>query len=324
MLQSMEKEHETPRVERLPKPVQDALLESIGNTPLVRLRALTAHLDSRVSVWAKLEWFNPGGSVKDRAASNMLNEAERRGDIKPGDQLLDASSGNTGIALAMLSARRGYKLTLCIPKNANQERLQTLRAYGANIVLTSPLEGSDGAIIEARRLAKADSSLHYLDQYANEANWRAHYQGTGPEIWQQTGGRITHFVSTLGTSGTFVGTSRFLKERSAAIRTTSVEPAEAFHGLEGLKHMPSSIIPPIYDSTLADNRLGAPTEGALEFTRRLASEEGLLAGISSGAAAWAALQVASRLTSGVVVTVFPDGGTRYLSEPQIWGDAPQA
>lgn len=291
-----------------------ALLDRVGNTPLVRLNAITAHLPPSVEVWVKCEWFNPGGSVKDRAALSIVRQAFADGEL-PRKRLLDSSSGNTGIAYAWLGAQMGFGVTLCLPKNANAERQRTLAAYGVELVLTSPLEGSDGAILKARELAETDQYL-YVDQYSNEANWRAHVEGTGPEIWRDTQGRVTHFVATLGTSGTFVGTSRFLQPKGVVC--TSVQPDSPFHGLEGLKHMETAIVPRIYDPALADADLGAPTEESLELVRRLAREEGLLAGPSSGAAVWAALQIASTLESGVIVAMLPDGGDRYLSEPHIW------
>lgn len=296
------------------------LLARVGNTPLVRLRSVTADLPAGVEVWAKLEGLNPGGSVKDRPALSMVLDAQRRGVLEPGMRILDASSGNTGIAYAYIGANLGYTLTLCLPRNANAERKQILRAYGVEIVETDPLEGSDGAIRKARALYAADPDKYvYLDQYGNDANWKAHYGSTGPEIVEQSGGRVTAFVATLGTSGTFVGTSRYLKDWNPAVHCVSVEPDSPFHGLEGLKHMETSIVPPIYDISVADEAMGAPTEESLELVRRLASEEGLLVGPSCGAACWAALEVASRLTEGVVVTIFPDNGERYLSEPHIWG-----
>ena len=296
------------------------LLARVGNTPLVRLRSVTADLPAGVEVWAKLEGLNPGGSVKDRPALSMVLDAQRRGVLEPGMRILDASSGNTGIAYAYIGANLGYTLKLCLPRNANAERKQILRAYGVEIVETDPLEGSDGAIRKARALYAADPDKYvYLDQYGNDANWKAHYGSTGPEIVEQSGGRVTAFVATLGTSGTFVGTSRYLKDWNPAVHCVSVEPDSPFHGLEGLKHMETSIVPPIYDTSVADEAMGAPTEESLELVRRLASEEGLLVGPSCGAACWAALEVASRLTEGVVVTIFPDNGERYLSEPHIWG-----
>ena len=297
------------------------LLSRVGNTPLVRLRSLTAHLPDAVEVWVKLEGLNPGGSVKDRPALSMVLDAQRRGVLAPGMRILDASSGNTGIAYAYIGATLGYSLTLCLPRNANAERKQILRAYGTEIVDTDPLEGSDGAIRKAQELFAADPDRYvYLDQYGNDANWKAHYGSTGPEIVEQSGGRVTAFVSTLGTSGTFVGTSRYLKEWNPDVYCVSVEPDSPFLGLEGLKHMETSIVPPIYDTSIADEAMGAPTEEALELVRRLAREEGLLVGPSCGAACWAALEVASRLEEGVVVAIFPDNGERYLSEPHIWGE----
>jgi len=296
----------------------DGLLATVGNTPLVRLGPdVTGPLPDGVEVWAKCEWFNPGGSVKDRPALAMVLDAERRGLLTPGATLLDASSGNTGIAYAMIAAARGYRLVLALPANANQERRRLLSAYGATLVLTDPLEGSDGAILEARRLAEAHPDWFYVDQYANQANWRAHYASTGPEIWRQTQGRVTHFVATLGTTGTFVGTSRFLREANPDLVTVEVQPDGPFHGLEGLKHLESAIVPPIYDPSVARQRLGAPTEASFD-TVRLLARHGLLVGPSGGAAVWAALRVARGLDHGVVVTVLPDGGARYLSEPHLW------
>lgn len=272
-----------------------------------------------VEVWAKLESFNPGGSVKDRAAAAMLEDAVRSGRWQPGKRLLDASSGNTGIAYGMLAASRGIGLTLCLPANANAERKKILRAYGVEVLLTDPLEGSDGAIRAARQLAAAHPDTYvYLDQYSNPANWQAHAHTTAPEIWAQTEGSVTHWVAGLGTSGTFVGTTRGLRGFNPAIQAISVEPESPFHGLEGLKHMGSAIVPPIYDPTLADRALGAPTEASITWMRRLAREEGIFVGVSSGAALWGALEVAAGLDAGVVVTLFPDGGDRYLSEDHLW------
>lgn len=302
----------------------DGLLARVGDTPLVRLRRiLPADLSPDVEVWVKLEWFNPGGSVKDRAALSMILAAEEQGRLRPGDTILDASSGNTGIAYAMIAATRGYKLTLCLPRNANVERKAVLRAYGAEVVETDPLEGSDGAIRAARQLVSDHPGRFvYLDQYNNEANWLAHFHTTGPEIWRDTGGRITHWVAALGTSGTFTGTTRYLRTRGAGVRCLDIQPDSPFHGLEGLKHMETSIQPGIYDPGLADESLFAPTEESLELTRRLAREEGLLAGISSGAQVWGAIEVARRLERGVVVTLLCDSGERYLSEPHVFGARP--
>ncbi len=295
------------------------LLGAVGRTPLVQIeRCIQGEIAPGVEVWAKVEALNPGGSVKDRAAAQILKVAEEQGLIGPGSTLLDASSGNTGIAYAMVAASKGYRLKLCLPANANAERKRILRSLGVELILTSPLEGSDGAIVEARRQAENDTSLFYCDQYSNDANWQAHYQHTGPEIWEQTDGRITHFTTTLGTSGTFMGVTRYLKDQNPAIGCFTIEPDSPFHGLEGLKHMTSAIVPAIYDPEIADGHLGAPTEASLAWVRALAKEEGLLVGISSGAALWGALAVARELEHGVVVTVFPDGGERYLSEPHIW------
>ena len=295
-----------------------SLLDRIGNTPLVPLEALTADLSPDVRVLAKCEWFNPGGSVKDRAAARIVQEARDSGALKPGMRLLDASSGNTGIAYAWIGRALGHPLTLCLPKNANAERQRTLRAYGVDLVLTSPLEGSDGAIVEARRLAaEHPERFFYCDQYSNDANWRAHFDGTGPEIWRDTEGEVTHFVAALGTTGTFMGTSRFLHERG--VRCVAVQPDSPFHGLEGLKHLESALVPAIWQPEgLLDDTLWAPSEESFALVRALARDEGLLAGISSGAAVWAALELARGLERGCVVVILPDGGDRYLSEPHVW------
>jgi cysteine synthase B len=299
----------------------EGVLRQIGNTPLVRLRRLPyPEISDKVEIWGKLEGQNPGGSVKDRPALSMVLDAVRRGVLTPDKRILDASSGNTGIAYAMIGAAMGFELTLCLPKNANAERKAILRAYGAEVVETSPLEGSDGAIRKARELYAADPDRYvYLNQYGNDANWKAHYGTTGPEIWEATGGRVTHFVATLGTSGTFMGTSRYFKHRNPAIHCVAVQPDSPFHGLEGLKHMETAIVPSIWKPGEADEHLGAPTEAAFEYVRRAAKEEGLLIGPSCGGALWAAMEVAKRLDEGVVVAMFPDSGERYLSEPHIWG-----
>ncbi|MGH9323551.1 MAG: PLP-dependent cysteine synthase family protein [Vicinamibacteria bacterium] len=292
----------------------------IGNTPLLRIDRLASHLPD-VEVFAKAEWFNPGGSVKDRAALRMLRRGEELGELTPGKTILEATSGNTGIALAMLGAALGYAVKLCVPATASRERRLILRAYGAELVETSALEGTDGAIREARRIHASDpDSYFYPDQYANDANWQAHYRGTANEIWEQTEGRITHFVCGLGTSGTFVGATRRLKELSPDVRCISVEPDGPFHGIEGWKHMASSLVPGIYDPTLADERLFVSTEDAYETARRLAREEGLFVSVSSAAALTAALRVAERARGGVAVTVFPDSGTRSLSEGPFLDD----
>jgi cysteine synthase B len=275
-----------------------------------------------VEIYAKAEWQNPGGSVKDRAASRMIADGEASGKLRPGLTIVDATSGNTGIAYAMIGASRGYPVKLCLPENASQERKLILRAFGVELILTDPLEGTDGAIREVRRMvAEAPDRYFYPDQYSNEANWRAHYDTTAPEIIEQTGGRLTHFVAGLGTSGTFVGTGRALRRFNPAIRLISFQPDSPFHGLEGLKHMATAMVPAIYDPTLADEDLGVSSEAAYALVRRLAREEGLLVGISSGAALAATLAVARRLQQGVVVTVFPDGAEKYLSESFWTADA---
>ena len=266
-------------------------------------------------ILGKAEWHNPGGSVKDRPALWMIRDGERSGRLTPDKTILDATSGNTGIAYAWIGASLGYKVKLCMPKNASEERKKILRAYGVEVVLTDPGEGSDGAIREARRLYAEDPETYfYPDQYKNPANPRAHYESTAPEIWEQTDGEITHFVAGLGTSGTFVGTSTRLKEYNTGIRVVSFEPDSPFHGLEGMKHMASAIVPEIYDPTIADQNLGTPTEDAYEMVKRLAREEGILVGISAGAAVATSLRVARELESGVIVTVLCDGADKYLSE----------
>ncbi|HVP44838.1 MAG TPA: cysteine synthase family protein [Terriglobales bacterium] len=294
----------------------------MGKTPLLRMTRLGRDLPG-IEILAKAEWFNPGGSVKDRAASNIVREAEQAGKLGPGKMLLDSTSGNTGIAYAMIGAARGFGVTLCMPANASLERKRILNAYGAHIVYTDPGEGSDGAIRKAHEMVAAEPDKYfYADQYSNDANWRAHYQGTAPEIWEQTEGRITHFVATLGTSGTFVGTSRRLKELNPRIQCISLQPDSAFHGLEGLKHMATAIVPRIYDPNLADRDLGVGTEESYAMVRRLAREEGLLAGISCGTAMVGTLRVARELAEkrerAVIVTVFPDAGDKYLSEERVW------
>ena len=298
-----------------------SITDAIGATPLVRLASLSRDLPN-VELYAKLEARNPGGSVKDRAARRIVLDAERSGALADGRILLDATSGNTGIAYAMLGAARGHAVTLCMPENVSPERTRILDALGAHIVVTSPLEGSDGAIREARRLARRFPDRYfYADQYGNPSNWRAHYDTTAPEIFAQTAGRITHLVAGLGTSGTFVGTGRRLRELRPDVRLVSVQPAESFHGLDGLKHMASAIVPTIYDRTLADENLGIETEDAHRTLWRLWREEGVFAGISSGAALAAALRVAARSPGAVIVCICPDGGERYLSSG-VWNDRP--
>jgi cysteine synthase B len=289
---------------------------AIGGTPLVRLRAYEPR--AGVEIYAKLESRNPGGSVKDRAALAMILDGERTGAL-PTRVIIDASSGNTGIAYAMLAASRGHQLELCLPANASPERRRILRALGARVILTDPLGGTDAAILEARRrAAESPERYFYPDQYANAHNWRAHFATTGPEILAQTRHGVTHFVAGLGTSGTFMGIGRRLRETLPGVQLISVQPDAAWHGLEGLKHMPSALVPPIYDPALADRNVSVATEAALALTRRLAREAGLLVGPSSGAALAGVLDVAADLRRGTIVTIFPDGGDRYLSEP--WWD----
>jgi S-sulfo-L-cysteine synthase (O-acetyl-L-serine-dependent) len=295
----------------------DSVIDLIGRTPLIRLRAFGQDTPG-VELYAKAEFQNPGGSVKDRAAASILREAVRSGRLHKGVTILDATSGNTGIAYAMISAAFGYRIKLCMPANVTPERTRTLKAFGAELVLTDPMEGTDGAIREARRLFAGDPQrYYYADQYNNDANWRAHYEGTGPEIIEQTDGRITHFVAGLGTSGTFMGTGRRLREFSRDIRLISVQPDSPMHGVEGLKHMETAIRPGIYDDSLADEDARVTTERAYTYTRRLAAEEGMLVGVSSGAALAVSLELAARIGEGVVVMIFPDSGTRYLTE-RFW------
>src|SRR5271154_4029002 len=302
--------------------VGQRLLERIGNTPLIRIERAAAEFPN-ATICAKAEWFNPGGSVKDRAAYSMIREGERRGDLRPGKVILDATSGNTGIAYAMIGAALGYRVKLCLPSSASPERKSILQAYGVDIVFTPGGEGTDGAIRRVREIYNAEPEKYfYPDQYSNPANPAAHYSGTAPEIWEQTHGRITHFIAGLGTSGTFVGTTRRLKELNPKIRCISFQPDSGFHGLEGMKHMATAIVPPIYDASLADEDLPARTEDAHRMVKRLAREEGILAGVSAGAALWASLDIARRLPSGehaVIVTIFPDSGEKYLSE-RFWSE----
>ena len=294
-------------------------MELIGNTPLLRLERLGAAFPE-VEFYAKAEWENPGGSVKDRPALNIIREAERAGLLTKDKILIDSTSGNTGIAYAMIGAARGYRVRLCMPSNVSLERKRILKAYGAEIILTDPMEGSDGAIRKVREMAAENPKLYfYANQYDNPANWRAHYQTTGQEIFAQTEGRVTHFVAGLGTSGTFIGTARKLKELNPKIRCVSFQPDSPFHGLEGMKHMATAIVPGIYDPTVADEDLEISTEESYAMTVRLAREEGLLAGISAGAAMVAALQVAKAVKRGVIVTIFPDSGDKYLSE-RFWDE----
>src|SRR6478672_5006072 len=298
-------------------------LELIGNTPLLRLERLTRDLPG-IELLGKAEWYNPGGSVKDRAASNIVAQARASGKFGPGKILLDSTSGNTGIGYAMIAAAQGFPVTLCMPQNVSIERKHILHAYGAHIIYTDPADGSDGAIRVARELqAREPGKYFYADQYSNDANWQAHYHGTANEIWQQTEGRVTHFVSMLGTSGTFVGTSRRLKELNPNIRCISLQPDSPFHGIEGAKHMATAIVPKIYDASLADEDIGISTEEAYKMAIRLAREEGLLVGISAAAAAVGCLQVAAsrkKAQHAVIVTILCDSGDKYLSE-RFWTEA---
>ena len=296
-----------------------SVLDLIGNTPLIRLSSFEADLKN-VELYAKAEWRNPGGSVKDRAAARMIADGERSGALTRDRMILDATSGNTGIAYAMIGAARGYRVRLCVPENVTPERKRILKAFGAEVVYTDPMQGSDGAIIRVKQMyAENPDRYFYPDQYNNPGNWRAHYDTTGPEILEQTGGRVTHFVAGLGTSGTFVGAGRRLREVIPAIKLISVQPDSPLHGLEGLKHMQTAIVPGIYDPTLADQDLGISTEEAFELTRRLA-KEGVFVGISSGANLAGALQVARNTSDAVVVVVFCDGGEKYLSE-RLWDES---
>ena len=295
-------------------------MDRIGNTPLLRLERVASDLPG-VEILGKAEWLNPGGSVKDRAAANIVAQAQASGKLTSAKILLDSTSGNTGIAYAMLGAAQGFAVTLCMPENVSVERKRILHAYGAKIIYTDPADGSDGAIRVARELAAKHPDLYYYaDQYSNDANWQAHYHGTANEIWEQTEGRITHFVSMLGTSGTFMGVTRRLKELNPRIRCISLQPDSAFHGIEGAKYMASAIVPKIYDPSLADADLGIATEDAYAMTKRLAREEGLLVGISAAAAVVGCLQLARQLKKNqpaVFVTILCDSGDKYLSE-RFW------
>jgi cysteine synthase B len=298
------------------------LLDQIGNTPLLRVERVVKQFPN-VEFYAKAEWFNPGGSVKDRAAYAMIRDGEKRGVLRPGKTILDATSGNTGIAYAMVGAALGYRVKLFLPTSASPERKQILQAYGAEIVYTPGDEGTDGAIRRVRELYQREPDTYfYPDQYSNPANPRAHYETTAPEIWEQTQGRITHFVAGLGTSGTFMGATRRLKELNPKIRCVSFQPNSGFHGLEGLKHMATAIVPGIYDPALADEDIAVQTEDAQRLAKRLANEEGLLVGVSAAGALWASMDVARRLSAGepaVIVTVFPDSADKYLSE-RFWSE----
>lgn len=317
---------------RLPHELQQAteIVDLIGYTPLIRLRRVTRDLPDGIEIYGKAEWFNPGGSVKDRPAWNIVRTAIERGELHGGRRLLDATSGNTGIAFAMIGAALGFGVTLCMPANVSTERKRILKAYGAEVIYTDPLESSDGAIRKARALyAQHPDRYYYADQYNNPANWQAHYETTGVEIWQQTEGRITHFVAGLGTTGTFVGVGRRLREYRRDIQLIALQPDSPFHGLEGLKHLETAIVPGIYDPTLADANLAISTEDAYAMARRLAREEGLLVGVSAAAAVVGSLRVAEAIlrdaeTRGiephaVIVTILCDSADKYLSE-RFWDD----
>ncbi len=300
-----------------------SLVDLVGNTPLLRLTNTGTQLAPGVEVLAKAEYFNPGGSVKDRAALNMILTAERDGRLTPGKRILDATSGNTGIAYAWIGAARGYKTTLCLPANASQERKRILQAYGAELILTDARYSTDGAQRRAKELAASNPELYfYPDQYNNDANWQAHFSTTGPEIWGQTKGKITHFVTGLGTTGSFMGIGRYLRARNPSVRLISMQPASPLHGLEGLKHLETAIVPGIYDPTLADETIEVETEDAYATCRLLARDEGWFVGVSAAANVLAALRVAKTLESGVVVTLLCDAGDKYLSEHFWQGDEP--
>jgi len=294
------------------------LLDLIGNTPLIKLANMVEN--PRVEIYGKAEWANPGGSVKDRPALNMILEGERTGALTRDKTIIDSTSGNTGIAYAMIAAARGYRVKLCLPKNASEERKRILEAYGAELVLTDPLAGSDGAILAVREIVAADPEKYfYPDQYNNPANWRAHYETTGVEIFEQTEGRVTHFVAGLGTSGTFIGAGRRLRELKPDIALISMQPDSPFHGLEGLKHMETAIVPGIYDQALADEAVEVSTEDAHAMVKRLARREGWFVGISSAANVVAAMKVAERIDEGVIVTILADDASKYLSE-KFWNE----
>jgi cysteine synthase B len=304
-------------------PVTTSIEQQVGNTPLIGFRRVTAHLPSNITILAKAEWTNPGGSIKDRAALNIIREAEKNGELTHDKILVDSTSGNTGIAYAMIGAARGYRVKLFLPENASPERKAILRAYGAELVLTDPLEGSDGAINAVRELiAREPEHYFYANQYNNPANWQAHYHSTGHEIWQQTNGTVTHFLAGLGTSGTLMGTGRRLRRYHPGVQVISMQPDSPFHGLEGLKHMQTAIVPDIYDEGFADRNIVVSTESTYAMARHLAREEGYLVGISAAAAMVAAVKLAEELAdhgqAATIVTVFPDNAYKYLSEP-FWG-----
>ncbi len=306
----------------IPKRIfKSSISDRIGNTPLLKINRITNVLKDRdVEIYAKAEWFNPGGSVKDRPALRIIEDAEKSGRLNRDKIIIDSTSGNTGIAYALIGASKGYKVTLVMPQNVSEERKRIVRAFGAKIVFTDPLLGSDGAMIEAKRLVNEEpAKYYYADQYNNPSNWKAHYETTGVEIWEQTGGEITHFIACLGTSGTLMGTGQRLKKFNPDIQVISVEPSTPIHGLEGMKHMATSIVPGIYDDHFPDRKMTVETEDAYTAVKRLASEEGFFVGYSSGAALVASLKVASEIDRGLIVTIFPDRGDRYLST-SFWAD----
>ena len=320
-MQTAVKETKVSRNFRADEIRKNFLEAAVGNTPLIRLRSVTRDLPAGTEVYAKAEFMNPGGSVKDRAALAMILAGEKTGELTPAKTILDATSGNTGIAYAMLGAARGYKVTLALPKNASAARKKILKLYGAEIIETDPLSGTDGAQLAVKELFRENPEKYfYPDQYNNEANWKAHFATTAPEIWWQTQGRVTHFVAGLGTTGTFTGTTRRLKEFNPDLQAISVQPASPLHGLEGLKHLDTAIVPGIYDARLADKNVPVETEDAQAMTRRLAREEGLFVGVSAGANVFAAVQLARELPEdSVVVTVLCDGGGKYLNE-DFWNE----
>lgn len=304
----------------LPLQTVESPLHLVGRTPLIRLSKIAPDLPDSVKIYGKAEWYNPGGSVKDRPALNMITQGEKSGLLRPGKMILDATSGNTGIAYAWIGAAKGYKVKLALPANASPERKRILGAYGVDLVLTDPALGSDGAILKARELYAGDPDLYfYPDQYSNPANWQAHYHTTAVELWQQTQGQITHFVTGLGTSGTCMGVGRRLREYSPDIKIVAMQPDSPFHGLEGLKHMATALKPEIYDPTVPDIQAEISTEAAQQMVRALARQEGLMVGISAGANVVAAVQIARQISSGLIVTVLCDGADKYLSE-RFWQD----
>lgn len=294
-----------------------SLLTFIGNTPLIRIRRMTRDLKG-VELLAKAEWLNPGGSVKDRPGLRIIEDGERSGQLTRDKIILDSTSGNTGIAYAMIGAIKGYRVELVVPANISEERKRTLQTYGANLIFSDPLLGSDGALVEAKRIYEANPGKYFKgDQYNNPSNWRAHYEATGVEILYQSRGRVTHFVAGVGTGGTLIGTGRRLKEYRSGIKVYGVQPDNGFHGIEGLKHIETAIRPRIYDGSILDGTFFVKTEDAYEMALRLGKEEGLFVGPSSGAALWACLKLAESIDHGVIVTIFPDGGARYFSTPYL-------